>query len=114
MRHRDQLAALLQDAFAQFPRDYWMLRLGAASVPCGYPLTWDVLRDHAQVIENGYIHEVLTSGWGAVRTGGPPWTLERTPTRWFGTSPPGQHTAEILDELASRDANSAASSTAAD
>ena len=115
VRHRDQLAALLQDAFAQFPRDYWMLRLGAADVPCGYPLTWDVLREHAQVIENGYIHEVLTSGWGAVRTGGPPWTLERTPARWFGTSPPGQHTGEILDELALlRDANSAASSAAAD
>lgn len=100
VRHRDELAALLQEAFAQFPRDYWMLRLDAARVPCGFPLTWDVLRDHAQALENGYIQEVQTSGWGRVQTGGPPWTLERTPARWFGTSRPGEQTGEILDDLA--------------
>lgn len=111
VRHRDELALLLQDAFAQFPRDYWLLRLGAARVPCGFPLTWDVLRDHAQALENGYIREVQTSGWGRVQTGGPPWALERTPARWFGTSLPGEQTGEILDELASR---AAAAPTAAD
>lgn len=111
VRRRDELAALLEDAFAQFPRDYWMLRLDAARVPCGFPLTWDVLRDHAQVLENAYIREVETSGWGRVRTGGPPWTLEQTPARWFGTAMPGEHTGEILDELASR---AAPSPTAAD
>ena len=102
VRHRDELATLLQAAFAQRPRDYWMLRLVAACVPCGFPLTWDVLRDHAQVLENAYIQEVQTSGWGRLRTGGPPWTLEQTPARWFGAPMPGEHTGEILDELASR------------
>ena len=102
VQHRDELVALLERAFAQLPRDYWLLRLGDAGVPCGYPLTWDVLREHAQVLENGYIREVLTSGWGHVQTGGPPWTLERTPARWFGTPLPGEHTGEILDELGTR------------
>ena len=100
VRHRDELAALLQAAFEQRPRDYWMLRFSAAGVPCGYPLSWDVLRNHAQVLENGYIREVLTAGWGRVQTGGPPWTLEGTPARWFGTPLPGEHTGEILDQLA--------------
>ena len=71
-------------------------------MPCGYPLSWDVLRNHAQVIENGYIRDVLTSGWGSVQTGGPPWTLEGTPARWTGTPLPGEHTADILDSLPAR------------
>ena len=100
--HRDELAAILDRALLQRPRDYWMMRLTAARVPCGYPLSWDVLRNHAQVIENGYIRDVLTSGWGSVQTGGPPWTLEGTPARWIGTPLPGEHTADILDSLPAR------------
>ena len=100
--HRDELAAILEAAFAQLPRDYWMMRLSAAGVPCGYPMSWDVLRNHAQATENGYIREVTTSGWGRVQTGGPPWSLEGTPARWFGTPMAGEHTGEILDELSAQ------------
>ena len=100
--HRDELAAILDRALLQRPRDYWMMRLTAARVPCGYALSWDVLRNHAQVTENGYIRDVLTSGWGSVQTGGPPWTLEGTPARWTGTPLPGEHTGDILDSLPAR------------
>ncbi len=99
---RIELATILQAAFAQRPRHYWMLRLSAAQVPCGYPISFETLQYHAQVIENGYLREVETSGWGKVWTGGAPWELSRTPARWFGACLPGEHTGEILDELAAR------------
>lgn len=100
--NRDALSAILQQAFIQRPRHYWMLRLSEAGVPCGYPMSFDTLQQHAQVIENGYIQQVLTSGWGNVWTGGPPWEFSRTPARLFGTPQPGEHTGDILDELTQR------------
>lgn len=100
--HRDALASILQAAFLQRPRHYWMLRLADAGVHCGYPISFESLQHHAQAIENGYLREVTTSGWSNVWTSGPPWELSRTPARWFGTSMPGEHTGEILDELTRR------------
>jgi crotonobetainyl-CoA:carnitine CoA-transferase CaiB-like acyl-CoA transferase len=100
VHHRAELAALLEPRFASLPRHHWILRLDDAGVPCGYPLTFDQLRHHAAVIENGYLPEVQTSGWGSVFTGGPPWQFERTPASWSGTPLPGEHTADILDEIA--------------
>ena len=98
--HRDELSTLLQSAFRQRPRHYWMLRLAESDVPCGYPISFESLQHHRQAIENGYLREVTTSGWGDVWTGGPPWQLSRTPARWTGTPLPGEHTADLLDELA--------------
>ena len=105
--HRDALASLLQQAFLQRPRHYWMLRLADAGVPCGYPISFQSLQHHAQAIENGYLREITTSGWGDVWTGGPPWELFRTPARWFGTPMPGEHTGDILDDLTKRRASTA-------
>ena len=98
--HRDELSTLLQSAFRQHPRHYWMLRLAETDVPCGYPISFESLQYHRQAIENGYLREVTTSGWGDVWTGGPPWQLSRTAARWTGTPLPGEHTGDILDELA--------------
>ena len=56
-----------------------MLRLSAAGIPCGYPISFETLQHHAQAIENQYLREVETSGWGKVWTGGAPWELSRTP-----------------------------------
>ena len=98
--HRDELSTLLQSAFQQRPRHYWMLRLAETDVPSGYPISFESLQHHRQAIENGYLREVTTSGWGDVWTGGPPWQLSRTPARWTGTPLPGEHTGDILDELA--------------
>ena len=71
---RTALAALLQAGFLQRPRHYWMLRLSAAGIPCGYPISFEMLQHHAQTIENQYLREVETSGWGKVWTGGAPWS----------------------------------------
>lgn len=108
MQRRDELSAILEPIFAAKPQYYWMMKLGNARVPCGYPLRFEQLRHHEQVRANDYLVEVETSGWGRVHTGGPPWHFSRTPAEWRGTPMPGEHTGEILDELERRPATAPA------
>ena len=97
--HRKELADILTTVFASRPRDHWMFYMRRAGLPCGYQMRWDVLRNHRQVLENNYLLDVETAGWGEVTTGGPAWHFSDTPERWFGTPFPGQHDKEILAEL---------------
>ena len=97
--HRKELSAILEGIFATRPLSYWTLYLGKAGVPCGYQMTWDVLRNHRQVVENNYILEVETAGWGPVFSSGPAWQLSETPATWFGTPFPGMNDVEIQMEL---------------
>ena len=97
--HRKELSGILEGVFAGMPRDYWMLYLGKAGVPCGYQMKWDVLRNHRQVVDNGYIVEVETAGWGPVFSSGPAWQLSETPATWFGAPFPGMNDVEIIMEL---------------
>jgi crotonobetainyl-CoA:carnitine CoA-transferase CaiB-like acyl-CoA transferase len=97
--HRYALVEILTPIFQSRPRDHWMFYLERASVPCGFPMRWDVLRHHRQVRENEYLVDVETAAWGPVTTGGPPWHLELTPATWTGTPFPGQHDREILAEI---------------
>ncbi len=97
--HRDELEEILAAVFASRLRDHWLYYLRQAGLPCGYGMKWDVLRNHRQVLENSYLVDVETAGWGQVTTGGPAWQFSDTPERWFGTPFPGQHDAEILAEL---------------
>jgi crotonobetainyl-CoA:carnitine CoA-transferase CaiB-like acyl-CoA transferase len=100
VRYRDELSAILQAIFITKPQYHWMMQLTRAGIPCGYPMRFEQLRYHPQVTENSYIIETDTSAWGRVYTGGPPWHFSRTPATWSGTPLPGEHTGEILDELA--------------
>ena len=97
--NRDALEEILAARFAERPTDHWLFYLRRAGVPCGYTMRWDVLRNHRQVLENNYLVDVETGGWGEVTTGGPAWHFSDTPQRWFGTPFPGQHDAEVLGEL---------------
>jgi formyl-CoA transferase len=97
--HRRELAALLAPRFAAYPLLYWLRELGRAGIPCGYPLGFEHLRDHAQVEANGYLVRVETPAWGTVWTGGPPWHFSETPARWFRTPEPGEQTEAILAEF---------------
>ena len=100
--HRHELADILAPIFRSHPLDYWMFYLERSGVPCGSPMSWNVLRHHRQVLENDYLVDVDTAAWGTVTTGGPPWHLQRTPARWTPTPFPGLHDEEILAELAQR------------
>ncbi len=99
VEHRAELTAALEPVFRSKPQFYWVMKLNAGRIPCGYPMQFEQLRQHPQVVENDYIVDVETSAWGNVYTGGPPWHFSETPARWFGTPMPGEHTGEILDEL---------------
>ncbi len=97
--NRKELEAIVAEVIGSRPLDHWLFYMRRAGLPCGYPMRWDVLRQHRQVVENNYLVDVETAGWGEVTTGGAAWHFSDTPERWFGTPFPGQHDAEILAEL---------------
>ena len=68
-------------------------------MPFGAPLEWEVLRNHRQVLDNGYLTQVETAAWGTVWTGGPPWTFSKTPARTDPTPMPGEHTFTLQAEV---------------
>ena len=92
------------DVFAARPGPYWDLMLTRADIPCGAPLTWDVLRHHSQVVENEFLAHVPTDAWGTVTTGGIPWKFSRTPAHLSQPPIPGIDTDLLKAELASRTA----------
>jgi crotonobetainyl-CoA:carnitine CoA-transferase CaiB-like acyl-CoA transferase len=96
VQHRQELDVLLAPVIATKPAEYWTQVLTTAGLPCGRPMTFDVLKHHRQVIENQYLVEMDTGLWGQVTTGGPPWYFTEHTTRWTPTPPPGAHTEEIL------------------
>jgi crotonobetainyl-CoA:carnitine CoA-transferase CaiB-like acyl-CoA transferase len=98
-RNRDDLLAILDDAFAARSVDDWLQTLGAAGVPCARVNSVDeALEDpqtHAREAVVGYEHPAL----GSVR-------MPRTPLRLTaGERPPerapfrGEHTEEVLGEV---------------
>ncbi len=97
--HRNDLSAILEPVFASMPLDYWVLELGKTGVPCGRPMRWDEIKNHAQVTDNGYLVDIETKSWGTVKTGGPPWHFSKTPARWFRPSEYGEHSEEIMAEV---------------
>ena len=105
--NRDALEKLLVPLFREHPQTYWILQLQAAGVPFGTPLEWEVLKNHRQVIENGYLQEIDTPAWGPHWTGGPPWQFSKTPAHMEGAPIPGDATFELQEEVAKREAGKA-------
>jgi crotonobetainyl-CoA:carnitine CoA-transferase CaiB-like acyl-CoA transferase len=63
-------------------------------------MRFEELINHPQVTQNHYIEPVQTEAFGEVYATGLPWTFSRTPATVLPTSMAGEHTGEILDELA--------------
>ncbi len=98
--HRAELIPILADRFKTKPAAWWMLRLKKERVPNGSFLTFEELRDHPQVLANGYIVEIDTPHWGRLYIDGLPWKFERTPAGPIRAGgKPGEHTVEVLAEL---------------
>lgn len=100
--HRSELDAILEPVLLAKPVNAWILKFRQAGVPHGYPMTWEEIRHHEQVLANRHIIEVETPAWGNLLTGGPPWHFSDTPARWFSPPMPGEHTEDILAELETR------------
>jgi len=100
VENRAILATILQEQFKSKPAEWWIIRLTKEKVPNGALMTFDELRYHPQVRDNGHIVEVDTPHWGRLWVDGLPWRFGRTavgPVRMGGK--PGEHTAEVLAEL---------------
>jgi CoA:oxalate CoA-transferase len=100
VQNRVALVAILEERFKTKPAGWWSIRLTKEKVPNGPLMTFDQLRHHPQVRENGHIVEIDTPHWGRLCVDGLPWNFSRTPAgpvRAGGK--PGEHTAEVLAEL---------------
>ena len=100
VKHRKELAALLQ---AQFDRDttaHWLSRLEAAGVPAGPILTYDQVFADPQVRHREMVVEVDHPVAGRSRVLGVPIKLGETPASVRRPAPTvGQHSTEILKTL---------------
>jgi formyl-CoA transferase len=93
-----QLVAMLDDLFAQKPREEWMRILGAEKdLIYGVVNTMDEVIDDPQVKENDYIVDYEHPVFGPVQYFGFPVGLSKTPMAIQREAPGlGQHTEEIL------------------
>ncbi len=100
VKHRKELAALLQ---AQFDRDttaHWLSRLEAAGVPAGPILTYDQVFADPQVRHREMVVEVDHPVAGRSRVLGVPIKLGENPASVRRPAPTvGQHSTEILKTL---------------
>ena len=97
--HRQELIAILEEAFSQRPADEWLRRLSERGVFCARVQDYEELSHDPQVIANGYIVEVERPDGPPVRMVATPVQLSKTPTRIRGLAPElGQHTEEVLIE----------------
>jgi len=100
VRNRVALVEILQARFKSKPAAWWMLRLTNEKIPHGPLMSFDELRYHPQVRNNGHIVEIDTPHWGRLNVDGLPWQFSRTPAGpILAGGKPGEHTAEVLAEL---------------
>ena len=100
LRHRDELARLIEEVTTRQPVTHWLAAFQAGGVPC------NPIQDYGQVFSDPHL-ESRSYFWegqhptaGAVRQLGSPMRMSETPTRrdWAGPLL-GQHSAEVLGEV---------------
>ncbi len=101
MRHRQALKTLLDGCLASLTRDELIGRLRAHAVPCGQVRTVAEALADPQLAARDMVIELTHPELGPVRALGNPIKLSRTPAV-IHRAPPrlGEHTKEILEELA--------------
>ena len=102
MRHRDALKTLLDACLDGLTRDQLIGRLRAHAVPCGQVRSVAEALTEPQLAAREMVVELAHPELGTVRTLGNPIKLSRSPAA-IRRPPPGlgEHTAEVLAELAS-------------
>ncbi|MEX0785126.1 MAG: CoA transferase [Dehalococcoidia bacterium] len=101
LAHLDELYAILDEAFLQKTNAEWMKLLEAADCICAPVATYEELVSDPQVRANNYIVEVDHPNRGRMPVVGAPWRFSETPVEIAPAAPElGQHTEEVLQELA--------------
>lgn len=102
--NRDELIPMLEQIMASGERDQWIAKLEAAGVPCGPIQTIDQVFSHPQVIDRGIWQNIPHPLGGTTPTTASPMRFSATPVEYRRAPPTlGQHTDEILKELADLD-----------
>ncbi|MEP7189695.1 MAG: CoA transferase [Roseiflexaceae bacterium] len=105
LAHRDQLNALLEPLFAGHTINQIQELMDLSSVPCGAVRDLHAVFTDPQVAALGLIESLDHPTAGAIKVVGPPYRFSETPPS-VRLPPPllGQHTDEVLHELAYDDA----------
>lgn len=100
VKHRKELAALLQERFDREPTAHWLSRLEAEGIPAGPILTYDRVFADPQVRHREMAVEVEHPVAGKTRVLGVPVKFSESAATVRRPAPTlGQHTAEILKGL---------------
>ncbi len=105
--NRKELNELINQRLSSDTQANWINRLNAAGVPCGKVQDIGQALADPQMVHQEMVMEVEHPGHGPVKMLGFPVKLSRTPCVVRHPAPRhGEHTAEILAELAGRDGGS--------
>ncbi|MCK1480810.1 CoA transferase [Bradyrhizobium sp. 197] len=100
IQRRDELFAILGDAFAQQPWSHWQSRMRAAGVPCGQVRTVGEAIRSAEARERGLVTRIPHHSLGWIPNVNLPIRYSRTPIVDPVAAPAvGQHTESVLSEL---------------
>ena len=100
VEHRTELLAILEPLFQTKALRWWEMQLTKAGVPNGRFLTFNELRYHPQVVENGSMPLTPTPHWGDMYHEAAPWQFSKSDhLEWKAAPLIGEHTEEILREL---------------
>jgi crotonobetainyl-CoA:carnitine CoA-transferase CaiB-like acyl-CoA transferase len=100
IRHRDELFAILGEAFAQQPWSYWQPRMRAAGVPCGQVRTVGEAIRSPEARERKLVTRIPHPKAGWVPNVRLPIRYSRTPVVDPVAAPfVGQHTEEVIRDV---------------
>jgi crotonobetainyl-CoA:carnitine CoA-transferase CaiB-like acyl-CoA transferase len=105
VEHRTALTAEIEPVFALRPAIWWLRVMQRHGVPCGLAHHFETFRHHQQVVDNDMIARLATRDWGEVSVAGVPWHFSQTPCTVREPARPGEHTDQVLQELAARPRN---------
>ncbi|MEY9844431.1 crotonobetainyl-CoA:carnitine CoA-transferase CaiB-like acyl-CoA transferase [Streptacidiphilus sp. BW17] len=109
--HRQELAALLEGAFATDSAAHWLERLDAAGIPAGRVRSIDEVYRWEQTRQQGLVIDVEHSTLGTISLPGTPWSFdEEAADTAVHQAPPtlGEHDASVRAWLAATEATEVA------